>query len=69
MNAIEIGKAKLACDDLPYLIHQLYCLANTSKPDPKFVGQKQQLAQEKIAKLADAFGFELVAKSQGRKAA
>lgn len=69
MNSIKVGSASLACEDLPFLISQLLYLRNDPKADRNIINQKITLVEAKIAKLADAFGFELVAKSQERKAA
>ena len=69
MNTIKIGAASLACDDLPFLVNQLMYLRNDKSADQKLINQKIASVEAKIAKLADAFGFELVVKSEERKAA
>lgn len=69
MNKIKIGAASMACDDLPFLVSQLMYLRNDKSADPNLINQKIVSVEAKIAKLADAFGFDLVVKSEERKAA
>jgi len=59
MSKIKLGQASLAADGLAYTIDQLVHIGHMKDTHQPLVDEKVKYLEDKIERLADAFGYKI----------